>query len=222
CRSIPSTLSSWFCYKVGGYDLEIFTKTPDHDLLCAICHGVMRCPVMISCGHIFCRNCVMQWLKRQRTCPCCRSEVRGKLYALMHKLKRKINRLDVKCPNEQNGCPAHFPLVKCEEHAEHCAYGVLTCSNEGCPARVLRKDMYEHSQACEHWRQFCRMGCGTLLNPRTREIHNCYQELKEHYTRQLLKLQQKARSMESISSQINRQIQLMSESLHPAGPSNDP
>ncbi|OCT64428.1 RING finger protein 151 [Xenopus laevis] len=205
----------------GGYDLELFTKTPDDDLLCSICHGVMRCPVMISCGHIFCRNCIMQWLKRQRTCPCCRTEVRGKLYVLMHKLKRKINRLDVKCPNEQNGCPAHFALFHCQEHSEYCAFGAVPCSNEGCPAEVLRKDLYDHSHNCRFWRQNCHMGCGTLLDPENRETHNCYQDLKEDYARQLHKLQQKAHCMETICCQISRQLQMMNDSLETAQPAAD-
>ncbi|XP_053327997.1 RING finger protein 151 [Spea bombifrons] len=197
----------------GGYDLDIFTERPDHDLLCSICRGVMKCPVMISCGHIFCRKCILQWLKRQQTCPCCRTEVKGKLYVLMHKLKRKISRLQVKCPNEQNGCPALFPLLRSEEHTESCAYGLVGCPNEGCQLKVLRKDICEHSQNCDYWSAMCHMGCGTLLNPENRDAHNCYMELKENYVTQLNKLKQKARRMESLSSQMNRHIQLLSESL---------
>ncbi|MEE6497940.1 hypothetical protein FKM82_002935 [Ascaphus truei] len=197
----------------GGYDLDIFTESPGHDLRCSICRGVLRCPVMISCGHIFCRKCILQWLKRQQTCPCCRTEVKGKLFVLMHKLKRKINRLHVKCPNEQNGCPAQFPLLSCEEHAESCAFGIVGCSNEGCPAEVLRKDMCKHGQSCDYWRETCHMGCGTTLSPANREAHNCYMELKENYSRELHKLRQKAKRMESLSSQISRQIKWINDGL---------
>ncbi|KAM4697723.1 RING finger protein 151 [Rhinophrynus dorsalis] len=181
----------------------------------------MRCPVMISCGHIFCRKCILQWLKRQQTCPCCRTETKGKLYVLMHKLKRKINQLAVKCPYEQNGCPAHFPLLSYDDHASSCAFEMLECYNEGCPAEVLRKDMCQHSESCEYWRQRCHMGCGTMLSPENREQHNCYRELKEDYTRQVQKLRLKARSMARISSQINRQIQLISDRLASTQPTTD-
>uniref|UniRef100_A0A8C5QBY3 Ring finger protein 151 n=1 Tax=Leptobrachium leishanense TaxID=445787 RepID=A0A8C5QBY3_9ANUR len=197
----------------GGYDLDIFVEDPDHDLLCSICHGVMRCPVMISCNHVFCRKCILQWLKRQQTCPCCRTEVRGKLFVLMHKLKRKINSLQVKCSNEQTGCPAHFPLLRSREHAETCPFGSVGCTNVGCQAEVLRKDLSEHSQVCEYWRQMCHMGCGTLLGPENRDEHNCYLELKEAYATQLNKLQQKARHMETLSSQMSRQILLLKGNL---------
>ncbi|XP_073492557.1 RING finger protein 151 [Aquarana catesbeiana] len=200
----------------GGYDLEIFAENPDDDLLCSICHGVLRCPVMVCCGHIFCRKCILQWLKRQQTCPCCRTEVKGKLLVQMHKLKKRINRLQVKCPNEAHGCPAIFPLLRTEEHAESCAFGLLSCSNEGCPAEVLRKDICEHSQTCQFWRDVCHMGCGTLLTPENREEHNCYMELKELYNKQLHKLRQKARRIESLTTQMSRQIQLLSEGLEGA------
>ncbi|XP_018416715.1 PREDICTED: RING finger protein 151 [Nanorana parkeri] len=197
----------------GGYDLDIFAENPDDDLLCSICRGVLRCPVMVSCSHIFCRKCILQWLKRQQTCPCCRTEVKGKLFVQMHKLKKRINRLQVKCPNEANGCPATFPLSRTEEHAESCAFRLLCCSNEGCPAEVLRKDICEHSQSCQYWRDMCHMGCGTLLTPENRDEHNCYMELKEQYNKQLHKLRQKARRIESLTSQMSRQIQLLSEGL---------
>ncbi|XP_053550918.1 RING finger protein 151 [Bombina bombina] len=178
----------------------------------------MRCPVTIPCGHIFCRKCILQWLKRQQTCPCCRTEVRGKMLVLMHKVKRKINHLQVKCPYEYNGCPAQFPLFRLEEHAESCAFELLSCSNEDCQALILRKDMYNHSQSCEHWKELCSMGCGTLLVPANRDDHNCYMVLKEDYTRQVQKLRQKARRMEHISSQIRRQIQLITDTLQSAEP----
>ncbi|KAM5151807.1 RING finger protein 151-like [Mantella aurantiaca] len=93
------------------------------------------------------------------------------------------------CPNEVNGCPAIFPLSRTEEHAESCAFRLLSCSNEG------------------------HMGCGTLLTPVNRDEHNCYMELKELYNKQLHKLRQKARRIKSLTSQMSRQIQLLSEGL---------
>ena len=33
-------------------------------------------PVRLACGHIFCEDCVAEWMQRERTCPLCRSIVR--------------------------------------------------------------------------------------------------------------------------------------------------
>lgn len=51
----------------GGYDVELFVDTPDYDLICTICQGVLRCPVRAACHHIFCKKCILQWLKRYWT-----------------------------------------------------------------------------------------------------------------------------------------------------------
>lgn len=48
----------------GGYDVELFVDPPDYDLICTICQGVLRCPVRAACHHIFCKKCILQWLKR--------------------------------------------------------------------------------------------------------------------------------------------------------------
>lgn len=48
----------------GGYEVDLFVETPDYDLICIICRGVLRCPVRVACNHIFCKRCILQWLKR--------------------------------------------------------------------------------------------------------------------------------------------------------------
>lgn len=50
--------------QAGGYDVEQFVEAPDYDLICSICQGVLRCPVRAACHHIFCKKCLLQWLKR--------------------------------------------------------------------------------------------------------------------------------------------------------------
>lgn len=36
----------------------------------------LRGPVKLHCGHIFCDDCVSEWLERERTCPMCRAAIR--------------------------------------------------------------------------------------------------------------------------------------------------
>ncbi|MGB1600162.1 MAG: RING finger domain-containing protein [Promethearchaeia archaeon] len=31
----------------------------------------------MQCGHIFCEECVYEWLQREQTCPLCRATVRS-------------------------------------------------------------------------------------------------------------------------------------------------
>ncbi|KAL6131738.1 hypothetical protein ACLB2K_070112 [Fragaria x ananassa] len=50
--------------------------------LCAICQEKMHAPILLRCKHIFCEDCVSEWLdfcflfERERTCPLCRAVVK--------------------------------------------------------------------------------------------------------------------------------------------------
>mmetsp|Transcript_10935 Transcript_10935/g.44732 ORF Transcript_10935/g.44732 Transcript_10935/m.44732 type:complete len:309 (+) Transcript_10935:3-929(+) len=43
---------------------------------CSICRDHMSAPLKLTCGHIFCEDCVTEWFHRKNTCPLCRSVVR--------------------------------------------------------------------------------------------------------------------------------------------------
>ena len=40
---------------------------------CIICHDGPQDPLQLSCGHIYCRHCIVAWFRcKQNMCPCCR------------------------------------------------------------------------------------------------------------------------------------------------------
>jgi hypothetical protein len=45
------------------------------DNSCPICQDKFTDPVMLSCKHIFCEDCVAMWFDRDRTCPMCRATI---------------------------------------------------------------------------------------------------------------------------------------------------
>uniref|UniRef100_A0A8D3CUS1 RING-type domain-containing protein n=1 Tax=Scophthalmus maximus TaxID=52904 RepID=A0A8D3CUS1_SCOMX len=45
------------------------------DLTCSICLTIFSDPVILPCGHSFCRECISLSLKSQRQCPQCRADV---------------------------------------------------------------------------------------------------------------------------------------------------
>lgn len=47
------------------------------DRECAICLEGVSVPLKLPCDHIFCEGCVMSWMQREATCPCCRAAVPG-------------------------------------------------------------------------------------------------------------------------------------------------
>ncbi|KAJ8363794.1 hypothetical protein SKAU_G00126250 [Synaphobranchus kaupii] len=204
----------------GGYDVELFVDTPDYDLICTICQGVLRCPVRVACNHVFCKKCILQWLKRQETCPCCRKPVNQSFIFMMYKLSKSISRLRIKCKNETHGCDATFPLSEEYCHSTACLYELVPCPHQGCGAQALRRDLETHTQRCEHWRQLCHMGCGTLLSLQTQAQHNCYRQLRQEHEAQrqshraiAAALQRKMRKMQNTMAHMKRQIGLICESL---------
>ncbi|XP_073345056.1 E3 ubiquitin-protein ligase TRIM35-like [Pagrus major] len=46
----------------------------EEDLCCPVCHDVFREPVLLSCSHSFCKDCLQSWWteKQTRECPVCK------------------------------------------------------------------------------------------------------------------------------------------------------
>ncbi|KAL0969832.1 hypothetical protein UPYG_G00232860 [Umbra pygmaea] len=47
---------------------------PEEDLFCPVCREIFEDPVVLSCSHSFCKNCLQEFWKRKgyRECPICR------------------------------------------------------------------------------------------------------------------------------------------------------
>ncbi|XP_066239011.1 RING finger protein 151 [Saccopteryx leptura] len=164
----------------GGYDLNLFTSPPNSSFLCSVCHGVLRRPVRLPCSHIFCKKCILRWLARQKTCPCCRKEVKRKAMVHMNKLQKTIGHLEVKCKNAETGCLVTCPLAHRRGHQNSCPFELIVCPNEDCMTRMPRGALAEHRQHCQRdTRQRCALGCGATLGPAERVHHNCHRELLE-------------------------------------------
>ncbi|KAI3370464.1 hypothetical protein L3Q82_024472 [Scortum barcoo] len=49
------------------------SSTLEEDLCCPVCHDVFRDPVVLSCSHSFCKDCLKSWWREKQTqeCPLC-------------------------------------------------------------------------------------------------------------------------------------------------------
>uniref|UniRef100_A0A3Q2V7L3 RING-type E3 ubiquitin transferase n=1 Tax=Haplochromis burtoni TaxID=8153 RepID=A0A3Q2V7L3_HAPBU len=51
-----------------------FFEKSEKDLSCPVCHDIYRDPVILSCSHSFCKNCLQTWWtkKQKKNCPLCK------------------------------------------------------------------------------------------------------------------------------------------------------
>lgn len=168
----------------------------------------------MPCSHIFCKKCILRWLARQKTCPCCRKEVKRKKMVHVNKLRRTIGRLEVKCKNAEAGCSVTCPLAHRRGHQDSCPFELMACPHEGCTARVPRGALAEHRQHCPHGAQErCPLGCGATLGPVERARHNCYRELREAWSQRqersrtlVLGLLRRMREVHRTANLVRRQL----------------
>ncbi|KAK9454583.1 hypothetical protein V1511DRAFT_488949 [Dipodascopsis uninucleata] len=54
---------------------EVLRELNQHSI-CEICANLMFEPCVVSCGHMFCYACLLEWFGHHKTCPKCRSAVK--------------------------------------------------------------------------------------------------------------------------------------------------
>ncbi|XP_037625038.1 nuclear factor 7, brain-like [Sebastes umbrosus] len=42
----------------------------EEDFCCPVCHDIFRDPVVLSCSHSFCKDCLKSWWREKHTCEC--------------------------------------------------------------------------------------------------------------------------------------------------------
>lgn len=52
-----------------GFDVTRFVGETSEELICSICSEILEDPLTTECEHLFCRRCIADWLRDNRTCP---------------------------------------------------------------------------------------------------------------------------------------------------------
>ncbi|GAB6029987.1 TNF receptor-associated factor 6 [Chamberlinius hualienensis] len=159
---------------IQGYDYE-FVPPLDGKYECAICLMCQKDPIQTTCGHRFCRACILTWISNKSrvcpedNCPLAEHDVFPDNFA-----KREIANLKAKCPNSKNGCQAVVELRAMEEHQRHCEHEMISCPN-GCPVAILQQDMAEHvNKECLHRLIECSLCCAHFhLNQQQSHFETC-------------------------------------------------
>lgn len=109
---------------------------------------MVNCPICLEmienaletpwCHNIFCEKCII----KTETCPICVS--RYFTYQLIPNIpmRRLINEIVIKCPNED--CQCESTRANLKKHRESCLYEQVDCPNSHHCKSILRKDLEHH------------------------------------------------------------------------------
>ncbi|XP_068449530.1 E3 ubiquitin-protein ligase TRIM39-like [Clinocottus analis] len=144
----------------------------EKDLCCPVCHEVFRDPVVLSCSHSFCKDCLKRWWREKPTqeCPVC---------------KRRSSRSDPPCNLVlKNLCESFLlerdqraPETLCSLHSEKLR---LFCLDHQQPVCLVCRDSKTHK------------------NHRITPIDEAAQDLKEELQRSLKPLKEKLKVFKQV------------------------
>lgn len=131
---------------------NMFISRVDHNLICGICTGVFKKPVVTHCGHTYCEECIKLWVtdacaKKEKTCPECRQEVSLPGTAPVLALRGVIEGLSVECQNSANGCQMVLRLGDMESHLKNCGYTLVKCCS--CLEMIPQIQLHQHQSKCK-------------------------------------------------------------------------
>ncbi|KAL7407516.1 hypothetical protein ABVT39_009676 [Epinephelus coioides] len=145
---------------------------PEEDLSCPVCHEIFKDPVVLSCSHSFCKDCVQSWWrgKPTRECPYCKRRSSKEEPPISLALKNLCEAFLLE--RDQRGSE-----TVCSLHSEKLK---LFCLDHQQPVCVVCRDSKRHN------------------NHRFRPIDEAAQDHKEELQKSLKTLQEKLKLFEQV------------------------
>ncbi|XP_054926025.1 uncharacterized protein [Dermacentor andersoni] len=171
----------------AAYSVENFEPRPPEELVCTVCRGVYRDPVECPCRHVFCYNCIRDWLARgsspgSGSCPMCRQDISAsQVVPVVPLVTNMIARLMVRCPNRETGCEAKVAMESLNCHLDTCQFRQVQCSD--CAAPMAASELFRHQrESCSKRMVRCRRDCGLSLRADTERDHDCVRQMRDYIT----------------------------------------
>lgn len=142
-------------------NIVVFVDEPNKKLYCKLCGKVFRDPVIVTCGHTYCRRCATQ--RTEETCPVDKL-ILGVVVANIA-VSEQISELTIHCKYgcrplddgqtyvvDPSKCPVTMKMSHRREHEDECDFMPVDCPNHaGCPP-LLKKELEDHLRHCNNVR----------------------------------------------------------------------
>ncbi|XP_043942828.1 zinc-binding protein A33-like [Protopterus annectens] len=94
----------------------------DEDLVCSVCLDLFEDPVILECGHNFCRSCIDKVWDREEilSCPECRADCPVKRYTINRLLAKMVGKAQVKQEETKGRKPQQGQKSHCEPGSQQC------------------------------------------------------------------------------------------------------
>ena len=128
--------------------LEWFDETDKKDLsnyLCKVCNGIYNNPVLLSCGHIICKECYN--LNNKKCLICGENNISIKSENLPY-ITSYLSKKACNCKNV--GCNQKLNINNILSHLKECPKELILCKYN-CGNEILREKIESHESSC-----FCR------------------------------------------------------------------
>ena len=193
-----------------GFQLELFVDPVDESLKCDLCHTVYRDPVITSCDHVYCEECLREWLTNRKECPkSCKQISFERDVTRLLPLQILVERLRTHCVNFSEGCEVVTTLEEMLAHLEVCDYtkkdmGITrkTCSSE----QLSAPEVNSLNQVF-----VCSKGCGLPLLFQDSTEHDCVKSLQAQVCSLQTKLTRSEHEREKVATRLVKREEAMQE-----------
>ena len=132
-NTIIKIIPSFSFKKLDDFDIEIVDDELADSFCCSICMFTFTEPSNLPCGHIFCKNCISNWLKRNNTCPNCKSKCSAGNITKAFKISEILDKMKIHCitrtdANESDECSWQGKKSELQEHLQVCQNRLIQCN----------------------------------------------------------------------------------------------
>ncbi|XP_078271872.1 zinc-binding protein A33-like [Rhinoraja longicauda] len=180
------------------------------EAVCPICLDFFTDPVILECGHNFCRSCITQSWGRERTnsCPECREEFADRTL----KVNRALARLSEKARALSLNAEENGSKLFCEEHQEEMK---LFCENDKKLICVICRDALEHRnhsfQPIKEAVDIYKARVKSAIESVTKNKSDI-EEIEQQQLRKISKVREESHSLQShVTSQFAELHQIITE-----------